>query len=212
MQDFPANSAKAKVRSEGPPQDQTRGEAVRQITSAEAVRRKRGVGRRFKETFVSGSAKMAFDYMVLEVVIPAVQDTLIDAFQGGVERLIRGEGARSRRGSTPSSYSGLGHVNYQGMSKAPPTRSLSQRSRSRHDFGEIVIQSRQEGEDVLERLFDILSRYGSVSVADLYALTGIEAGHTDHKWGWTSLRGARVEKLRTGGYLLALPHTEPLDR
>jgi hypothetical protein len=27
--------------------------------------------------------------MVMEVVIPAIQDTMIDAFQGGVERLIR---------------------------------------------------------------------------------------------------------------------------
>ena len=213
MQDFPANSAKAKGRSEGPLRDE-QPKKIEQVTSAEAVRRKRGLGHQFKETFVGGSARMAFDYMVLEVVIPAIQDTLIDAFQGGVEKLIRGEGARSRRGASTSAYSSVGHVNYQGISsnKPPTTRTLSQRSRTRHDFGEIVIASRQEAEEVLERLYDVLSRYGSVPVADLYALTGIQSSHTDHKWGWTSLRGAKVARLRNGGFLLDLPDPEPLDR
>ena len=212
MEDFPANSAKARARSEGPPQDE-RPRKIERVTSAEAVRRKKGLGSRFKETFVGGSARGAGEYMILEVVIPAIQDTMIDAFQGGIERLIRGE-TRPRR-SGVSSYSNVGHVNYQGMSsnKPPTSRSISRQSRTRHDFGEIVIQSRPEAEEVLDRLYDVLSRYGTVPVADLYELTGIQSGHTDHKWGWTSLRGAKVLPLRGGrGYLLDLPNPEPLDR
>lgn len=214
MENFPANSAKAKIGSDGPPQDQTvrRGEAIRQVTSAEAVQRKRGVGRRFKETFVGGSARMAFDYMVLEVVIPAIQETVIDAFQGGVERLIRGESRQSRSASSYSN-SNLPRVNYQGMStnKPPTSRTLSRSARTRHDFGEIVIATRQEAEEVLERMYDVLSRYGTVTVADLYELTGIQGSHTDLKWGWRLLSGARVEGLRgQGGYLLALPDPEHL--
>src|SRR3954469_12729237 len=112
MQDFPANSQKAKTRSEMPTE---RPEKIERVTSAEAVRRKRGLGRQFKETFIGGSARMAFEYMVTDVVIPAVQDTMIDAFQGGIERLIKGEGAR-RRGPTPPIYPNTTQVNYQGMS------------------------------------------------------------------------------------------------
>lgn len=213
MQDFPANSAKARARSEGPPQDE-RPKKIERVTSGEAVRRKRSIGRQFKETFVGGSARMAFDYMVLEVVVPSVKDMLAEAMQSGIEKLIYGD-SRPRRGiTTPSSYSGVGHVNYQGMSsnKPPTARTLSQRSRARHDFGEIVIASRQEAEEVLDRMYDVLSRYGTVPVADLYELTGIQSSHTDHKWGWTSLRGAKVARLRSGGYLLDLPNPEPLER
>lgn len=213
MQDFPANSAKARARSEGSPQDQ-RPKKIEQVTSAGAVRRKRGIGRQFKETFVGGSARMAFDYMILEVVIPSVKDMLTEAMQSGIEKLIYGD-ARPRRGmSVPSSYSGLGHVNYQGMSsnKLPTTRTLSRGSRTRHDFGEIVIQSRQEAEEVIDRMFDVLSRYGTVTVADLYDLTGIQSGHTDTKWGWTSLRGAKASRMRNGGFLLDLPNPESLER
>jgi hypothetical protein len=86
------------------------------------------------------------------------------------------------------------------------------KSRTRHDFGEIEIPNRQEAEEVLDRLYDILSRYGSVPVADLYELTGIHSSHADHKWGWTSLRGAKIRTMRNGGYLLDLPNPEPLDR
>jgi hypothetical protein len=217
MEDFPANSQKAKARFDEPrmngsPTDD-RPRNVERVTSAEATQRPRGLGRRFRETFISGNARSAGEYMVMEVVIPAIQDTMIDAFQGGVERLIRGE-SRSRRTMSTSSYSNLPHVNYQGMSsnKPPSTRALSQKSRTRHDFGEIVIPNRQEAEEVLDRLYDILSRYGSVPVADLYELTGIHSSHADHKWGWTSLRGAKIRTMRNGGYLLDLPNPEPLDR
>lgn len=206
MQDFPANSAKARVKDE--PKN------IERVTSAEAVRRKKGLGRQFKETFVGGSGRIAFEYMVKEVIIPAIQDTLIDAFQGGVERLIRGESARPRRG-TPSGYSGMPHVAYHRM--GPPRqesarpRTLSRQSRSRQVFDDIMIPSRQEAEEVIDRLYDLLSRYGSASVAELYELTGIQSSHTDHKWGWRELRGAKASRQRTGGFLLDLPDPEPLD-
>jgi hypothetical protein len=214
MHEFPANSAKVRSRSDGPPSDER--PRVEQVTSATADRRKRGLGRKFKETFIGGSARMAFEYMVVDVVIPAIQDTMIDAFQGGIERLIKGEG-RSRRG-VPSAFSNAGHVDYRGMgmnrattqSRPSSSRMLSRQSRTRHDFDELVIPTRAEAEEVVDQLFDMLSRFEVVTVADLYEMTGIQSSHTDVKWGWTSLRGAKVQRLRNGGYLLNLPEPEPL--
>jgi hypothetical protein len=59
-------------------------------------------------------------------------------------------------------------------------------------------------------MFDILSRYEVVLVADLYELTGIQTSHTDHRWGWNSLRGAKVVPIRGKGYLLDLPEPTQL--
>lgn len=207
MDQFPANSHRARVEDE----------PIKRVTSAEAVRRKRGLGRQFKEVFIGGDARTAFNYMVVEVVVPAIQDTMIDAFQGGIERLIRGESARPRRGM-PGGYGNAGYVNYQGMSRGPSSsktttqqRTMSRRSRARGVFDDLVIPSRQEAEEVIDRMFDILSRYGSVSVATLYELTGVQSNHTDMKWGWVELRGAKAVRLRDGGFLLDLPEPEPLD-
>src|SRR3954447_17776701 len=115
MEEFPANSQKARARTEP--------KKIERVTSAEAVRRQRGLGRKFKDTFIGGDARTAFSYMVTDVMIPAVQDTMIDAFQGGIERLIRGEGPRHRNRS-PRGYGGYGstpYVNYQERS-APQSR------------------------------------------------------------------------------------------
>jgi hypothetical protein len=89
-------------------------------------------------------------------------------------------------------------------------RTLSRGSRARHSFDEIVIQSRPEAEEVLDRLYDLISKYELARVSDLYSLTGFESSHTDYKWGWTELTGSGVSRVRSGGYLLDLPEPEPL--
>jgi len=213
MQDFPGNSQKAKRQPDEPKQMER--PTIERVTTAETVRRKRGIGRQFKETFIGGSARMAVEYMTMEVVVPAVRDTLAEALQSGIERLIYGD-SRPRRGTAAPSYSNVGHVDYTRMSsparpKPSAQRTLSRQARSRQSFADLVIPSRAEAEDVIDRMFDLLSRFGVVTVADLYEMTGVAGSHVDIKWGWTQLRGAKATRLRTGGYLLDLPEPNPLD-
>src|SRR3954454_19709732 len=111
MQDFPANSQKAKTRSEMPTE---RPEKIERVTSAEAVRRKRGLGRQFKDTFIGGDARGSAEYVVVDILIPAVRDMFAEAATAGIERLIYGEGRRRRNGP-PSGYNNVGHVDYRGM-------------------------------------------------------------------------------------------------
>lgn len=210
MQEFPSNSRKASARTE-------ERERVERVTSGET--RKRGLSRKFRDTFIGGDARGTAQYVILAVLIPSAKDMLAEAAQTGIERLIYGESARPRRGGPPPGYSPTGNVNYtpyNRMGSSPtgsrPTqgRPLSQASRTRHNFDEIIIPNRQEAEEVLDRMYELLSKYGSVSVSDLYELTGIQSSHTDYKWGWTELRGSRVDRLRSGGYLLDLPSPSQL--
>lgn len=206
MDQFPPNSRKAR-QNEDPPK------RVQQVTAASAVRRKPSIGKQFSATFMSGSASLAFGYMVNNVIIPSIQDMIIEAGQAGIERLFRGDSAR-RGAYRPGGPSPYGRVQYnQPVQRTQPAAQqvLPRQTRARHAFGEIVIASRQEAEEVLDRMFDLLSQYESVTVADLYELTGIQSSHTDHKWGWTELRGASVGRVRGGGYLLDLPDPEPLN-
>ena len=186
MENFPPNSKTARTRDR---------EKVERVTSSDAVRRKKPLGRHFSNVFFGGDARTAWHYMITNVAIPAVQDTIIEMVQSGIERMVRGEN-RSRRGTT-----GYGHVNYRGFSqrRPPPDNTplptrTSRASRARHVFDEIIIPSRQEAEEVLDRLYDLIDAY--------------EGTHTDHTWGWTELRGANVARVRNGGYLLDLPEPE----
>lgn len=210
MQDFPANSQKAAKATE-PPR-----EPIKPVTSAKTGgRKKRALGRQFKETFFAGSGRGAVGHMVEDIVVPSIRDMFREALHGGIDQLFNGDRS-SRPRTTSSSWMNnpAGQVNYRSISTptraAPPPRTLSRQSRARHEFSELIIPSRQEAEEVIDRLYDVLSQYGEVSVAHLYALVDVQTSHTDMKWGWTNLKGAKAVKLRTGGFLLDLPEPEPL--
>lgn len=208
MQDFPANSAKAKAT------DAPR-EKLKPVTSAETVRRKRGLGRQFKETFFKGSAREIPGHVLEEVIVPTIRDMFHEVMHNGIDRLFYGDRSGGRPRTTSSMANSMGHVAYNRMStstqpKPPQPRMLSRQAKARHDFSDLVIPTAREAEEVLDRMYDLLSQGGDVSVGHLYELTGIEPSHTDMKYGWTSLRGAKVIRLRQGGYLLDLPNPEPL--
>lgn len=206
MEQFPPNSAKARAADRGP-------RRVERVTST-AVRRRRPLGKQFRHTFFGGDARTAVEYMIVEVLIPAAKEAMVDAASSGFEKLIYGE-SRRKRGQGPLAGA-LGYVSYNrmGAQRGPAPTAVPQRmsrpARARHAFDEIVISSRTEAEEVLDRMYDLLSRYDSVTVADLYELTGIEPSHTDYKWGWSDLHGSSIGRVRGSGYVLDLPEPEPL--
>lgn len=213
MEAFPPNSRKAETRAVSK-------EDVQRVTSGRAVRRKQPLGRKFAHVFFGGDARSAVEYMIGNVLIPAAKEAIVEAASSGFEKLVYGE-SRPRRGmrSGGPSSGPLGYVSYnqrgpagaRPAETAPPMGRLPRRSRARHNFDDIVIDSRQEAEEVLERLYDLVSKYDSASVADLYELTGLKNDHADYKWGWRSLQGAAVARVRGGGYLLDLPEPEYLE-
>jgi hypothetical protein len=201
--DYPSNKG-----TEEPPDKN-----IKRVTSGEPKRRKKSLGRQFKETFIAGDVKTAVRYGAFEVLLPMARDMIVDVTTQGIEKLIFGDSRRSR-GVTPPASGPTGYVSYNryamGSRQSSPQRAMSRRARSRHDFDEIVLESRVETEEVLDNLFQIVSQYGAVSVMDLYELVGLSSSHTDNKWGWTDLRGAGVTRVR-GGFLLDLPEPQPLD-
>ena len=211
MNTFPANSHKSKVV-----QETTVKPKIEKVVDGGVVRRKRPLGKRIAESFGANDMKSVGGFVLLDVMLPAAKDMIADAFSQGIERMLFGE-ARSTSRRPNKRYSGdNGYVSYNRYapqpSSSPPFRQTtpSRRARASHDFDEIILQTRVEAEEVIERLFDLVERYQSATVADLYELVGVQGAYTDDKWGWVDLRGAGVTRIRNG-YLLDLPRPEPLD-
>lgn len=203
---YPSNSHKA--RSAEPVKEEKK--KIERVVTTEVVRRKKGLGKRFTEIFVSGDKKSVVSFVAFDVILPAAKEMVSDAFTQGIERMLFGE-SRGRRGPAGPRN---GYVSYNRYS-TPVThreesRQISRRARGSHQFDEIILATRVEAEETLDRLFDLAQKYQTASVADLYELVGIDSAYTDDKWGWTDLRGANVTQVR-GGYLLDLPKPEPLD-
>jgi hypothetical protein len=202
--EYPSNSHKTKVKKEKP-------EKLDKVVKGTVVTRKKSFGKRFMETFLGEGVGSVMSYIVHDVLIPAAKDTLEDLVKGSIEVLLRGEsrGYRSsRRGNGGRSY-----VSYSNCYKSDRDDKYERQSvslRARHNFDDIILETRGEAEEVLSQLVDLIEDYGMASVADLYELVGITGNFTDNKYGWTKLNDASVSRVRDG-YLIDLPRATPLD-
>lgn len=192
--DYPANSKKSKENQE---------KRVEKVIEGEVRTRKPSWRDRFSHAFLSEDSNTVVSYVVMEVLIPAAKNMVSDAVSQGIERILFGD-------SRPRSTSRLGQTNYTRFSDRAARPELSRRARATHDFNDVILESRGEAEDVLDRLRDLISQYDVASVNDLYDLVGLTGEFTDDKWGWYDLRSASVRAIR-GGYLLNLPRTQPIS-
>lgn len=218
--EFPSNSqtqreAHTRPAAKTPPKAEKK--KITQITEGEVIRKKPSRTKRLKEIFFGGDARGALGFVAMDVLVPAAKDMIADAGREAIERMVFGDTRRSRgyRSEGPTRYSG----NYRPMGgswgappwRSEPQREMSRTARSQHRFDELFLSSRGEAERVIDTLQEIVEQYNQATVADLYELVGITSAYTDHKYGWTDLRGSRVQHSRGGTYLLDLPKPEPLD-
>lgn len=210
MEEFPSNRAS----SDRPARRNQEPKRPERVTSGKVVRRKKPLGRRFTETVVGGDARGVWEYVLLDVLIPAARDMIVDAGQEGLRRMVYGESSHGRRQASRHSGGphGAGFTNYSRYSRSRPDepRSMSRQARAKHDFDEIILETRVEAEETLDRLFERIDQYKAATVTDLYDIVGVTGNYTDDKYGWTDLRNAGVSRTK-GGYLLDLPRPEALD-
>ena len=213
---FPSNSKSAKREPQQQPKVEDR--KLEKVVTGVVKKQKRGLGKRIAETFLEDNTKSVGSYIFHDVLIPAAKSMICDmvGWGGFAEILLFGDkrgGARGRGGrSNSKSYTSYGSY-YRltdGDNRDRDRRDISRTSRARHDFDEIILETRGEAEEVLSHLVDLTIDYQQATVADLYDLVGITSNFTDNKYGWTDLRSASVTRVRDG-YLINLPRTQILD-
>lgn len=197
--DYAANSHKGKKAAEKKERPK-----IDPVVKGEVVNRKPTPGRRFKEIFFGGEAKGVIAYVAGEVLLPAFRNLLVDASTEGIRRMVYGESTqhhRSQMYSGRTTYNSPVRRSESRYSRTPPPPTYSPSRRSEND---IILATREDAEEVLERLGDIVEAYEFASVGDLYELCGLPVAHVDQKYGWISLQGAGIRQIREG-YLLDLP-------
>lgn len=146
-----------------------------------------------------------------------MKDTIYDMVQGSLEMSLFGE-RKSKRYSSRRGESGK--TNYGSFSTSssrsrdrdrPERREISRRDRSRHNFDDVILETRADAEEVIDNLVEMIDRYKQATVADLYDLVGMDEDFTDRKYGWENLSSASCSRARGGGYILNLPKPILLD-
>ena len=202
--DYKPNSHKAKAEESSLAEKK-----VEKVISGTAKVRKKTGARKVADAIISEDASNVGSYIVMDVLVPAIKDVISNIVKDSIDMVLFG--GTSRRGSDRRKTNAE-YVSYNRFSDRRDDRRYESRSTiaSRYNFDDITLESKVEADEVLERMDELLDTYGMVTVADLCDLVGISCEYTDNKYGWTSLRNAKVIRLRGNEYMLDLPRVTSL--
>lgn len=153
--------------------------------------KKDGTAKKVAKSMIKVDGHQIKDFVFGEVLIPTIKDAVYKIVTNGLsmvlfDRVDGSRGSRSGLSGTRISYSGY----YRGDN--PPRESRSDRYSRRESFvpdGQIVYTTRQEAEDIIDGMADIIDQYGQVSIADMYDLSDVSAPpHTYNRYGWRTTR------------------------
>jgi hypothetical protein len=206
--DLPSNSI---IGRQGKPK-------LEPVVTGEVITRKKGFLSKWNNSMLAENREGIFQVIVADVLIMGLKNVLVDAVSTfsdsvslAVKRAVLGETASpGARFGRPTPYYSYSRGGTRSQAPAYGERVISQRARAQHDFGEVILSTRGEAEDVLDALRTRISEYGVATVSDLYDVLGISDRHVDRRYGWDDLQFAGVKNVR-GGYMLVLPRTQLLD-
>lgn len=202
MEDYKPNSHLSKMEQS----NSTNGKKIEKVVSGTVKVKKKSEIHKIKDIFVSEDAGNIKSYILNDVLIPTIKQTISDIVKNVIDMTLFGGNGSKGRNSIASTVS---YRNY--YDRGNSIQRGTTRTTTGYNYDDITIDSRGEAEEVLTRMDELISCYGVVSVADLYDLIGVTGSYTDNKYGWTNIRNARVVRANGGGWTFDLPKALPID-
>lgn len=211
------NSHKYKAeKAKGEEAQKSREKVSPVVKRDQVVSTKKPLGKKFAETFMTEDTKDVKSWLLMDVIIPGVKNTILDIlsmmFFGEVD-------SRSRRGrSRRDRDDRVNYSSYYRGSSDRRDRDSRRRSRDRDrydsddrvDFRNIVLRDRGDAEQVINAMRDRIRDNGSASVADLLDLIDVAGRYTDNNYGWDDERDIGIRRV-SSGYLIDVAEPKYLD-
>lgn len=185
------------------------------VSAGKARVKKKSVLSNITKSIISDDAQNVKSYILMDVLIPSFKKALSDIVTNGVDILLYGENGQKKK-------TNAGRVSYRNYYDDKTGDRYSSRSSSRDDsrasrgknsdalFDDVVVDSRGEAEEILNRMSEYLDTYPVISVADMYDLANITTfPYTYNDYGWKSVAGAKPVRVNDG-YLIKMPPIIPL--
>lgn len=185
------------------------------VNKEQVIVSKKSLGAKFADAFISDAAKDVKNYILEDVIIPGIKDTIINCmemiFFGGTSSRSR---SRSRSyGSENSNYRSFYMSEYDGYGAAPKRRNRDgRRTREdnysdRIDYRNIIVRDRGSAEEIVSTLRGRIEKYGEATKADLFELIDTPSTYQDNNWGWTDSRDIGIRRV-SSGYLIDVADAE----
>lgn len=183
---------------------------------------KKSTGRQFMQSFIVEDFGIVKDYLLFDILVPAIKDTIVDTACSAINMIFNGDSGYSRRGRGYSSFNRPERTDYGTIFRTNSTgyfrqgkserRSYEEPTgfsrRSSMDYMDIPFDTRPEAEKVLDAMRDVLDQYPTISVAEFYDLVGYNYGNnfTCNNYGWTKEMLTNVTVTWSkGAWYIALP-------
>ena len=176
---------------------------IKAVVNGKVTKKKKGIGSKIGAVlFDDNNVGDVKEYVIFDVIVPAVKNAISNAITGGIDMLLFGE----RRSDSSRSRDSRGYTSYS-------SRSTSRRDSSRQGYrrpslfelDDILLPTKLDANSVIDNMFNILDEYGVVSVADYYALVGEPSNYQMNAWGWENLTNVYTQRTRNGEYKIVLP-------
>lgn len=182
--------------------------AEKVVSGSVKLKPKGGVSK-LADVFFKEDVKSVATYVVTDIALPKIKELIFEAGKGALFKALWGGDVRKDN----STRMPLDYVSYRSYSNSSSSSSTTPSTESRNKtpkYDEIALRTRGDAERVLAELEGIQGKYGLVRLADLYEAVGITPEHTYYKFGWTNVKGTRIESS-PDGYYLKLPRAMPID-
>ena len=175
----------------------------------------------FKESFIADEIGDLKEYIVKDLVVPMIKDSICDGISNTLSMMLYGEKRDYRRSSRYDygrSRSGVRYYDYSSQ-RYSSSRDRDRRDREREErryaspasFDMAVAQNMEDAKDILEELADIFDTYECVSIAQYHQACELPTTPEEHNWGWYSLVDVRLKEDRaTGEVLIWMPRAVSL--
>ena len=179
---------------------------INAVVSGSAKTKKKSEIRKAADIFISEDVHNLKNYLLMDVILPAVKRGIM----GALDMILNGGKVGNYYNDNNSRTPKVSYRNYYDEPRDDRRYGGQQRARTRFDYEDIIYQTRGDAEAVLQQMYEVVDRYGLVTVGDMYDMARLDQPYTSNKYGWTRLNN--VEVVRSGnGYTLRLPRALPLD-
>lgn len=190
---------------------------VKSVVKSNVKKRDKSISEKFTSVFVSEDAGDVKSYLIFDILIPALKDTVADMIKSGIDAVLYGTDhprnvKRDRTGTPRVSYQKYyeSPSSRRGYSPEKTRRSGRYDRKANHDFRDVIFNDKRDAIAVLDGLVEMTAEYDYATVMDFNQLAGQDSNFTDNDFGWDDLRDARVLHVR-GGYILDLPTPVAID-
>ena len=146
--------------------------------------------------------------VLVKIIIPTVCDGLSTILKQTVDAVFgRGTSAKISSVASKTQY----RKYYDGGSNRDRFADSREPFRT-YDYDEIVIPSLTEAFEVVDRLIEMIARYGRATVGDYYDTVGVTGTSTDENYGWRDINydNTRIAIVGDSQYVIQFPRIEPL--